>query len=132
MCQTSSNPSKIATSELDNSCDLMYHIRRYRSTTQSNVAVPRAEVDGVKTPDLLWNGKSLEIKHTNTSLSALDKAVRRAKHQTNAGGVLIDITGSPYSDEQAVEQVLYRLNRSGGSYAIVFRNEVLVAYLAEQ
>ena len=98
----------------------------------SIVAVPRAEVDGVKTPDLLWNGKFLEIKHTATSLSALDKAVRRAKHQTNAGGVLIDITGSPYSNEQAIEQVLYRLGRSGGCYAILFREELLVAYIAEQ
>ena len=98
----------------------------------SIVAVPRAEVDGVKTPDLLWNGKPLEIKHTNSSLSALDKAVRRAKHQTNSGGVLIDITGCLFSDEQAIEQVLYRLNRSGGSYAILFRDEILVAYIAEQ
>ena len=102
-----------------------------RNIGGSIVAVPRAEIDGIKTPDLLWNGKSLEIKHTHTSLSALDKALRRAKHQTDAGGVLVDITGSTYTDEEAITQTLYRLNRSGGRFAILFRCQKLVAYVSE-
>ena len=102
-----------------------------RTVGGSIVAVPRAEVDGVKTPDLLWNGKPLEIKHTNSSLSALDKAIRRAKHQTDSGGVLIDITGAMYTNEEAIKQVIYRLNRSGGRFVILLRDEILVAYISE-
>ena len=97
----------------------------------SIVAIPRADIDNVMTPDLLWNGTALEIKNTNASLSGLDQAVRKAKHQTKGGGVLIDITGADYTDDQAVKQVSGRLRRSGGKFAIIIRDANLVSYLSK-
>ena len=95
------------------------------------IAIPRAEVNFVSTPDLLWDGGSLEIKHTNASLNGLDMALRKAIKQTDKGGILVDITDATFSNDEAIEKTRYRLNRSGGRFAILIRDQMLVAYISK-
>ena len=91
-------------------------------------------VEGQKTPDLLWRGMPLEIKHSLASINAMDKSIQQGLRQTNQGGVLVDISGSLFSDEDAISKAmnrLFRRNRLGG-YVIIIRDNNLVGYISDQ
>ena len=52
--------------------------------------------------------------------------------QTERNGVIVDISGAKFSNEDAIEKTMQRLARSKGSYAIILRNGELVAYISRE
>lgn len=92
----------------------------------------RVEIEGVKNPDLEWRGGLVDIKHIIGGLNALDKRIQDAMHQTVRNGVFADISGSDFTDEQAIKTTINRLRRSGGRYVLLIRDNNLVAYIAAQ
>ena len=84
----------------------------------------------VQTPDALWRGAYLEIKHVRGNLTTLDKQIRKGLTQTDMGTVLVDITDSSFSNGEATDIALKRLRNKGGGCAIIIRDRDLIAYIA--
>ena len=100
------------------------------STLGGDITVlKKIDMDNVKTPDLLWRGGLLEVKHVSGTLGTLDKQVRTGLSQTNNGGVLIDITGAAFSDSEAISAAINRIDRKSGDYIILIRDNNLIAYI---
>ena len=88
--------------------------------------------DGQPNPDLLWNNVFVDIKHTSGTVSTLSTHARNGMKQTNGGGVIIDITGSLLADEDVINAIRRRLISANGSFALLLKNEEIVAYLERQ
>ena len=88
--------------------------------------------DGLPNPDLLWNNVLVDIKHTGGTWRTLDGHVHKSMKQTNNGGVIIDVTGTLLEDVSIIDTVRRRLNGRNGAFAIVLKNEELLAYLTEE
>ena len=139
------NPSRILKTATPNVGRIEYQVTPNRNELRSiqwlhnnlggDITVLRpSTVEGDKTPDLLWRGEPLEIKHSLTSINAMDKAIQQGLRQTNQGGVLVDISGSLFVDEDAISKAinrLFRRNRLGG-YVIMIRDNNLVGYISDQ
>ena len=85
--------------------------------------------EGQKISDLLWRGKPLELKHVTGNLTSMDKSIQRGLKQTNGGGILLDVTGAKFSDQDATEKAINRLVRKGFGYVIMIRDNNLVSYI---
>lgn len=91
-------------------------------------------VEHIKFPDFKWRGKFWEIKKV-TSLNAIDNGCRKALRQINKnGGIVLDIHNTSLADSDILNQVAYRLKRSGGECDVIVLRETkeLIAVLRKK
>ena len=63
---------------------------------------------GQKTPDLIWNGRMLELKSIS-SIPAIDRQIHRAVKQIDKNGIIaIDISGQTEAAAQTLKEIEYR------------------------
>ena len=65
-------------------------------------------------------------------LKTLDIQIRKGFYQTNNGGVLVDISGSMLTDEEAINAAIKRSWQTGGMYVIIIRDNELTAYICRE
>lgn len=72
-----------------------------------------SNVDGEKMPDYLWDSKLWELKSISTKES-IDRQVRKAIKQiwNNPGGIVLDIKKRWIEEDEIVDIVFNRINRS--------------------
>jgi len=90
-----------------------------------------SNINGVKNPDLEWNGSHLEIKHTSGNIGTFSKRVQEAMRQTLNGGAAIDISGAGYSNEEAIGAAISRLSGRNDGYVILVRDSKLIGYISK-
>lgn len=92
------------------------------------------EVEGIKFPDFWWKERFWEIKKV-TTLNAIDNGCRKALTQIHKnGGIILDVYSNSLKDEEIINQVGYRLNRSGGKCDVIILRDTneLVAVLRKK
>ena len=100
------------------------------STLGGDITVlKRVDIDNVKTPDLLWRGTYLEIKHVGGNIKTLDQQIRKGFHQTNRGTVLVDISTAAFIDDEAINTAIKRSWQTGGGCVIIIRDDKFIAYI---
>ena len=63
---------------------------------------------GQKTPDLIWNGRMLELKSIS-SIPSIDRQIHRAVKQIDKNGIIaIDISGQTEDAAQTLKEIEYR------------------------
>jgi len=86
-------------------------------------------VNGVKNPDAEWRGTLLDVKHTSGTIGTLSKQIQVAMRQTSNGSTIVDISGSAYSDEEAINVAIRRMSRHKSGFAILVRGGKLVGHI---
>lgn len=76
--------------------------------------ITKSEIEGVKSADYFWLEQLWDLK-SPSSYKAIDKAVRTGLKQIakNPGGIIINFTGEDADIDKIINEVLYRVKRSG-------------------
>lgn len=89
------------------------------------VLLVESNVEGVRTPDFLWNNTQWELKTIESEkYGTIDKRIRKAYSQVrgNLGGIILDFSKSTLSLEKAEEHVLKSaVNRAKGISEIIIK-----------
>ena len=86
---------------------------------------------GIATSDIFLGGQQFEMKQTAGELGTLDRHVKRAIHQSNGNGAIINICSEKYGNMEAIIVIMNRMRRSGLSEAYVLRELEFVAHLCQ-
>lgn len=71
------------------------------------------------------------MKQTGGTLGTLDTQVRYGIHQSKGRGVIVDITGRNYNDDDAIMTIVNRMHRSGLTEIYVLRDLKLMARILQ-
>lgn len=83
----------------------------------------------VKSPDLMWRGGFVDIKHIQGNLNTLGNKIKKAMKQTSYHGVILEVSAMVFSDDEIIQEAQKKLARLNGSYCIIIRDERLIAYI---
>ena len=90
-----------------------------------------ANIQGVKTPDYIWNGKYWDLKTTSTAKSA-NSALRHGLKQikNNPGGVILNYESNNVNLQEVIDEVENRIRQSKKDtykvdVMIVFNQEIV-------
>ncbi len=88
-----------------------------------------SQQEGIMTPDILCNGRRVELKTTSGNLTTLDTLLRKAAKQARHECAIVNLVQVSYPLQDACVVALRRMERSGLKEVYLLENGITKAHL---